>query len=201
VDPLSELNDTYSGTGTVMAIGELSSLFSLAGRSPRLKRAELLTWDEARDANVISVGAPEANSRLAEMTVLQQFAFKSSREEPRFGTGGIRNLHPGPGEETIYFGAVRPYTSDYAVIALLPNLNPEHQLLILAGTNTYGCQAAAELLTRADLVEELRSQLTVPRSGRVPYFEALIKVGVNGGVPVQPQIVKVGIHTAAKPPR
>jgi hypothetical protein len=79
-----------------MAVGELSSLFCLAGRSPRLKRAELLTWDEARDANVIFLGAPEANSRLAEIAVLQQFAFKSSREEPRLGTGGIVNLCVGP---------------------------------------------------------------------------------------------------------
>ena len=200
-DPLSDLNDTYSGTGTVMAVGELSSLFCLAGRTPRLKRAELLTWDEARDANVVSVGAPEANSRLAEMTRLQQFAFKSSREEPRLGTGGIVNLHPSPGEEAIYFGAARPYTSDYAVIALLPNLSSQHHLLILAGTNTYGCQAAAEFLTRADLLEDLRSRLAVSRSDHLPYFEALIKVTINGGVPVQPQIVKARVHTPQSPPR
>jgi hypothetical protein len=201
VDQPSELNDTYSGTGTVMAVGELSSLFCLAGRSPRLKRAELLTWDEARDANVIFLGAPEANSRLSEIAVLRQFAFKSSREEPRLGTGGIVNLHPGPGEEAIYFGAVRPYTSDYAVIALLPNLNPAHKLLVLAGTNTYGGQAAAELLTRADLLDDLRSRLSVPKSRPVPDFEALVKVTVNGGVPVQPQIVKVCLHTPAASPR
>lgn len=197
IDQLSDLNDTYSGTGTVMAVGELSSLFCLAGRSPRLKRAELLTWDEARDANVIFLGAPEANSRLGEIAVLQQFAFKSSREEPRLGTGGIVNLHPGPGEDAIYFGAVRPYTSDYAVIALLPNLNPAHKLLVLAGTNTYGGQAAAELVTRADLLEDLRTRLAVPKSGRMPDFEALISVSVNGGVPIQPRIVKVCVHTPA----
>jgi hypothetical protein len=35
----------------------------------------------------------------------------------------------------------------------------------------------------------------------MPYFEALIKVAVNGGVPVQLQIVKVGIHSTRSSPR
>jgi hypothetical protein len=34
VDSLADRNDTYSGTGTVMAVAELSNLFSLSGRPP-----------------------------------------------------------------------------------------------------------------------------------------------------------------------
>jgi hypothetical protein len=59
---------------------------------------------------VAFVGAPEANSRLGELAPLQHFRFKSSKEEPRFGTGGIIDVHPQPGEEPIYFGSVLPYT-------------------------------------------------------------------------------------------
>ena len=165
VDSPSDSNDTYSGTGTVMAVAELSNLFSLAGRPPRLKRAELLTWDEANDANVVFVGAPEANSRLGELAPLQHFRFKSSHEEPRFGTGGIVNLHPGAGEESIYFGSGRPYTFDYAVIAMLPNLHPERKVLILAGTNTYGCQAAAGFLTRPTCWRNSTGGWGSPRAG------------------------------------
>lgn len=201
IDSPAESNDTYSGTGTVMAIGELSSLFSMFGRSPRLKGAELLTWDEARDANVIFVGAPEANSRLREMAPLQYFAFKSSFEEPRFGTGGIVNLHPAQGEETTYFGSSRPFTFDYFVVALLPNLRPGRRVLVLAGTNTYGCQAAAEFLTRADLIQDLSVRLGSPKDRRFPDFEALLKVGISGGVPIQPHILAVRLHQAGSSPR
>ena len=197
VDSPSDANDTYSGTGTVMAVSELSNLFSLFGRSPRLKRAELLTWDEARDANVVFVGAPEANSRLREMAPLQHFAFKSSFEEPQFGKGGLVNLHPAPGEEPIYFGSGRPYSLDYAVIALLPNLRPERKLLILAGTNTYGCQGAAEFLTRPDLLHDLYIRLGVPLRAPLPDFEAIVKVTVNGGVPTQPRLLIARLHKAA----
>lgn len=194
VDSPSESNDTYSGTGTVMAVGELSSLLSLHGRSPQLKRAELLTWDEGRDANVVFVGAPEANSRLREMAPLQHFKFKSSYEQPQFGTGGIVNIHPGPGEQSIYFGSDRPFAFDYAVIALLPNLNPERNVLVLAGTNTYGCQAAAEFVLRPDLLQLLYARLGVPVIGKLPDFEALLKIEISGGVPVQPRLLAVHIH-------
>jgi hypothetical protein len=194
IDAPADSNDTYSGTGTAMAVGELSSLFSLYGRLARLKRAELLTWDEARDANVVFVGGPEADSRLREMTPLQDFRFKSSYEEPRFGTGGVINLHPGPGEESIYFGSGRPFTFDYGVIALLPNPNPERKVLILAGTTTYGCQAAAEFVLHANLVEDLYTRLGVRKGGKLPDFEALLKIQISGGVPVQPRLIAVRIH-------
>lgn len=196
IDSPADSNDTYSGTGTVMAVGELSSLFSLGGRSPRLKRAELLTWDEARDANVLFVGAPEANSHLREMPPLQYFKFKSSYEEPHFGTGAILNLHPNPGEQSIYLGSARPYNFDYAVIALLPNLNPERKVLILAGTNTYGCQGAAEFVLHANFLEDLYRGLGVSNGRKLPDFEALLKVAINGGVPVQPSLVAVRIRAS-----
>lgn len=194
IDAPSERNDTYSGTGTVMAVGELTNLFSVFGRPPRLKRAELLTWDEAQDANVVFVGAPDANSPLREMAPLRYFSFKSSREEPQFGTGGVINLHPAPGEESIYYGPGKPYTFDYAVIALLPNLHPERKVLVLAGTNTYGCQGAAEFVTRSDLLQELFARLGVPKGGRPADFEALVKVNISGGVPVQPRLMMVRVH-------
>jgi len=197
IDSPSDANDTYSGTGTVMAVAELSSLFSLFGRTPQLKRAELLTWDGAQTANVIFVGAPEANSRLRELAPLEHFAFKSSYDEPQFGTGGIVNLHPEAGEESIYFGPNRPFTFDYTVVARLPNLRPDRKVLILAGTNTYGCQAAAEFVTRADLLENLYARVRVASGERLPDFEALLKVNITGGVPLRFQILAVRPHNRA----
>jgi hypothetical protein len=195
VDPPSQENDTYSGTGTVMAVGELSNLFSMAGHSPRFKRAELLTWDEAKDANVVFVGAPDANSRLRELAPLQSFRFKSGYEEPGFGHGGIINVHPEPGEEAIYFGPPGlPYPFDYAVIALLPSLHSDRKVLILAGTNTYGCQAATEFLSHRETVNELYRRLGASTKSKLPDFEALIKVNISGGVPMRTDVVAVRRH-------
>ena len=194
LDSQLEINDTYSGTGTVMAVGELTGLFSRFGTSPRLKRAELLTWDEAKDANIVFVGAPEANSRLREFAPLQHFKFKSSIESPNLGIGGIVNVHPATGEQPVYFGTGHPFTFDYAVIALLPSLRQERKVLVLAGTNTYGCQAAAEFLDRPDTLQELYDRLHVNGSQGVPDFEALIEVNVSGGVPIEPRLIIVRRH-------
>jgi hypothetical protein len=190
IDPPSELNDTYSGTGTVMAVHELSNQFAAFGRAVRLKRAELLTWDEAQNTNLIVVGSPDANSRLRQLPPLQQFDFKSLRDEPRQGIGGIVNLHPRPGEEPVYFASGRPYTSDFAILAMLPGLKPGRRILVLAGTNTYGVQALAEFACRPDLIGELLSRLHVGR-GSIPDFEALVEVKVSDGVPVHSRLVLV----------
>ena len=197
IDSPAELNDTYSGTGTVMAVHQLTQLFLLSGRSLRLKRAELMTWDDAQNANVIFVGSPESSTPMREVPPLEQFAFKSSRVEPRLGVGGIINLHPQPGEEQTYFSSGKPYTSDYAIIAMLPGLKPGHRTLILSGTNTYGVQAVAEFACRADLVADLLSRLRVQGHSRLPNFEALLEVKVSGGVPVRARLLLLRLRTPA----
>jgi hypothetical protein len=196
IDSPGELNDTYSGTGTVMAVQQLTRLFLLSGRSLRLKRAELMTWDDAQNANLIFIGSPESSTPLREIPSLEQFAFKSSRVEPRLGVGGIINLHPQPGEEQTYFSSGKPYTSDYAIIAVLPGLKPAHRTLILAGTNTYGVQAVAEFVCRADLVADLLSRLRVQGHSRLPDFEALLEVKVSGGVPVRARLLLLRLRPA-----
>ncbi|MGA2270689.1 MAG: hypothetical protein ABSH44_19625 [Bryobacteraceae bacterium] len=197
IDSPADLNDTYSGTGTVMAVHQLTQLFLLSGRSLKLKRAELMTWDDAQNANVIFLGSPESNTPMREVPALDQFAFKSSRAEPRLGVGGIINLHPQPGEEQIYFSSGRPYTSDYAVIAGLPGLKPGHRTLILAGTTTYGVQAAVDFTCRADLAGDLLLRLRAQGRGRLPDFEALLEVKISGGVPVHTRLVLLRLRPPA----
>jgi hypothetical protein len=128
------------------------------------------------------------------MAPLQHFRFKSGYQEPRFGIGGIVNVNPQPGEEAIYYGPAGRLSFDYAVIAMLPNVNPERKVLILAGTNTYGCQGAAEFVTDANRIQDLYARLGVAKGSAPPDFEALLKVNVKGGVPVQPQLVAVRAH-------
>ena len=180
-----------------MAVDELNSMFARFHRTMRLKRAELLTWDEARTTNLIFVGSPESNSHLRQLPPLQYFDFKSSRSEPRLGVGGIVNLHSRPGEQPLYYGSGNPFTSDYAVIAMLAGLNPGQRILILAGTNTYGVQAAAEFTCRPDLINQLLSRLSMRRYDPIPDFEALIAVKVNDGVPVDSQLVMVRLRRSA----
>jgi hypothetical protein len=66
---------------------------------------------------------------------------------------------------------------------------------VLAGTTTYGTQAAAEFLTREDLLKELLSRLKVKPGNPVPDFTAILSVNISDGVVLQSRILLA--HTAS----
>jgi hypothetical protein len=61
--------------------------------------------------------------------------------------------------------------------------------LILAGTTTLGTQAAVEFVCQQDSLEELLRRLQVPNGGELKPFEAVLRVKVTRGVPVESDIV------------
>jgi hypothetical protein len=205
-DAPEALDDTYTGTGEVMAVQQLTRKFTTFNRSFRVKRAQLLTWDDARDNELIIVGSPEQNLALTRMSPLEEFRFKPYDAEPRIGYGAVVNLQPGPGEEKYYFASTaRPIRYDYAIIALVSSINSSRQALVLAGTTTYGTQAAGEFVCNPERVKELIKRLGVPPRGRIPPFEAVLYVQITGGVPTDTylQVVRrrraVGDHEKVVP--
>ena len=103
------------------------------------------------------------------------------------------NTHPQPGEPQIYLGspANKPTTEDYSVIALVPGIDPARSVLILAGTTTFGTQAAAEYVCREDSLEKLLRRLGVSKTADLKPFEALLHVKVTHGVPVITDLVAI----------
>jgi len=73
-------------------------------------------------------------------------------------------------------------------VSLLQGLDPKNRLLILAGITTLATQAAAEYVTRPEYIKDLIDHLNTAPTGRPPQlppnFQVLVKVKVNGGVPV-----------------
>lgn len=190
------LNEVYTGTGTLMAVHQLTRLFGFFRKPLRIKRAQLLTWDESRNRNLIFVGSSESNAAVAELGPLHEFNFKPQDLQPGAAKEhGIVNEHPRPGEKPYYSApATSPYRSDYAIIALLPRPDPSNRCLLLAGTNTYGTQAAAEFVTSEAGLAELLSRVGAGARRRVPFFEALLAVTVSDGVPVQSKLLLVRIQ-------
>jgi hypothetical protein len=60
---------------------------------------------------------------------------------------------------------------------------------ILAGTTTIGTQAAVEYLCQQNSLEQLLLRLSVSNSGDVKPFEAVIRVKVVKGVPVESELI------------
>src|ERR1041385_9213826 len=105
---------------------------------------------------------------------------------PRKGDLAIVNVHPREGETRAFLASPSgtPITEDYAVVALMPGLNPTRSLMVLAGTTTFGTQAAVEFVCRTASVEGLLSQLSASTPGDLKPFEAVVKVKIALGVPV-----------------
>jgi hypothetical protein len=191
-DPVDAIDDSYTGTGEVIAVHELTKVFARFGAEMRVKRAQLLSWDDAKHSNLILIGSPEQNVTMADMPWLKEFRFKPYNAEPRTGQVGIINLHPRPGEEPFYFGSPkRPIRYEYGVVALVRGINPDRRAVILAGTGTLGTQAAAEFVSTPAGVSEILARMGLPKTSRVPPFEAIVYVQVNGGVPVDTRLMLV----------
>jgi len=192
LDANAVILDHYTGVGEVMAIHELDNLFTSWHRMMRLKRGRLLTWDDAKSSNMVFIGSPSENLSLREIPGTEEFVFKVAADGPRKGDLSLVNTHPRAGEERVYFSSPSvPIREDYGVVGLLPGLSSTRHALILAGLTTLGTQAAVEFVCRPRRVEELLAALGTQPKGPIPAFEALLRVKVSGGVPVQSEIVAV----------
>ena len=175
-----------------MGIHELDQMAVSLNKTFRVHRGRLMSWDDARNSNIVFIGSPAENLSLREMPAPKQFQFQRLLTPPRAGDLSIQNLHPRAGEKPFYIAPeARPLTEDYAVIALLPGLTPPHQVLILAGTTTFGTQAAVEYVCRPKKLEELLTQATGSATGSPMPFEAVIHVRISGGVPIQTELVSL----------
>lgn len=188
------ITEHYTGVGEVMGVYAMGDFFHRAGRSMRVKRSLLLTWDDLKANDIVILGSPAENDLLRDLPQQQDFVFRMTKEGKDISGFGVVNTKPAPDEQGVYLakqeGPSRSQISeDYAVISLLKGLDENRRLLILAGITTFGTQAAAEYVTRPEHIKELIAHLNVAPPGEPPrlppFFQVLVKVKVNGGVPVR----------------
>lgn len=192
-DPQEAIWDHYTGVGEVLAVHSIDQVFGLFHRQLRVKRGSLFSLDDAKNNDLIFLGSPSENLTLSEIPSTQDFVFRRVASGHRKGDLAIVNLHPQPGESAQFLASPSssPLLEDYALVGFVPGLTSEHSVLILAGTTTFGTQAAAEFVSRQASLEELLTRLTGSRTGPLAPFEAIIHIKVARGVPVESELVAV----------
>lgn len=190
-DSKAQVFDHYTGVGEVLAVHNLDNVFSMLHQPIRVKRGSLFTLDDAKNNDLIFIGSPSENLTLLEIPGTQQFKFRAVPMGARKGNMEIVNQHPegGEGAEFLASPSDVPLTEDYAVIALVHGLTASRSILILAGTTTIGTQAAVEYVSTPDSLKELLAKLSINSSSEMKPFEALIRVKVARGVPVESELV------------
>jgi hypothetical protein len=190
-DSRNEILEHYTGVGEVLAVHALDHTFGLLRRQIRVKRGSLLSLDDVKNNDMIFVGSPAENLTLREIPSTHDFVFHNLDSGPRKGDLAIMNVHPESGESQYWMGTASHANliEDYSIVALVHGLNPDKSVLILAGTTTLGTQAAVEFVCQQDSLEELLRRLQVPNGGELKPFEAVLRVKVTRGVPVESDIV------------
>jgi len=184
--------DHYTGVGEVLAVHSLDEVFASLGRKIRVKRGSLFSLDDANNTNLIFVGSPSENLSLLDIPGTQEFVFQRVSSGERKGDLSIVSRHPKPGEASIYLASpsATPLTEDYAVVGLVPGVSQQRFVMILAGTTTFGTQGAVEFVCRPDAVEKLMQEMPGSAKEMKP-FEALVRVKIARGVPLETELVTV----------
>lgn len=192
-DTRAVILDHYTGVGEVLAIHQLDRVFSMFNRQLRVKRGALFSLDDAKNNDLIFVGSPSENLTLLDIPGTRQFVFQRLDSGPRKGDLAVVNTNPLPGEPKSLLAspADQPMVEDYAVIALVPGIDPSRAILILAGNSTFGTQAAVEYVCREDSIQELLQRLKVTKASELKPFEALLHVRIIHGVPVKTDLISV----------
>ena len=67
-------------------------------------------------------------------------------------------------------------------------------MMILAGTTTFGTQGAVEFVCRQESVEKLLQAIPESSAGPTKPFEALVRVKIARGVPVDTELVAMRVR-------
>jgi len=194
-DANATVYDHYTGVGEVLAIHSLDEVFSGLGRHIRVKRGSLFSLDDARDTNLIFVGSPSENLSLLDIPSTQEFVFQRVSEGARKGDLQIVNRHPKSGEAGSYLASPsnEPLVEDYAVVGLVPSVSPDRFVMILAGTTTFGTEGAVEFASQPESVEKILQEVPGSSDEMKP-FEALVRVKIARGVPIESELVTLRLR-------
>lgn len=187
----AHLFDQYTGVGEVQAVIYLKDLFSPFGRNIVATRAEQYSQPQAQSQDLIFVGGTAENLKLRPILTavenLQYFRFNRDKAGDREGDLAIQlvPLKRGWYPEPRAAANSRDLSKDYAIVALLPNVTVTgRNLMLLAGTGTFGTQAATRFATSEQSADALLKTLGVPvGASDMPFFEAVICVDIALGEP------------------
>jgi hypothetical protein len=180
--------DEYTGVGEAIGLHHVTALFGSVGRSVLLKQSRTVSAEDLKSHNVVTLGSVWTNEWSGKLPINEDFMHT--------GSATIINHNPQAGEEREYrpgFDAAGKLVEDYALITLKPNISDKNTVMVLAGIHSEGTQAAAEFATTKEYIKMLDERLRQigGESGTPPYYQALLKVAVDNGIPTKMSLLAV----------
>jgi hypothetical protein len=189
-----KLEAHYTGVGEALSVHSLDVLFHNFTRPVRIRLANSLAVGEARDQDLIFLGAPIENLMLGKVITLRNFTFRAAGTEALEAGGEIVNQTPRPGEPAAYRPANLaggPATEDYALISRIP-LDGNHMAIVAAGTTTIGTEAAVDYVCNPASLKELQHRLG-PEFQKNSY-DLVLHVKIVDDTPLHSDIVALRVY-------
>ncbi|MGA7316694.1 MAG: hypothetical protein WBX22_22305 [Silvibacterium sp.] len=183
------LHDEISAAVDPPITVEIAALGQSLAKKLRVDSArDLRMPDLHTDDNFVFLGSPRSNPWTALLSDQLDFRFvfnKDARQEI------IHNYHPRAHEMTEYLPtAMGGGTGEsYAIVALVQNLDQNGQVLLLAGVDAEGTQAAGRFVTDLPRFTRALDQCGEPRPGALSHFEFLLRLNTMAGSPHNTDVV------------
>ncbi|MGB0083148.1 MAG: hypothetical protein WBP90_16620, partial [Terracidiphilus sp.] len=140
------------------------------------------------DDNFIFLGSPATNPWASIFDKQLDFRFDSA---PVPGWGIIRNVHPAANEQMTYVPTARGGATgeSFSLVAFVANPDQSGQVLLLAGLNREGTQAAGDFVTDPLRLAAALRNCGISPGGPLKHFEILLRVDTMAGSPSQFDVV------------
>jgi hypothetical protein len=152
--------------------------------------------DLKTDDSFIFLGSPRSDpwSALFDDTLDFKFVFdKVTRQEV------ILNVHPRPNELPAYVPTALGWATgqSFAIIAFIQNPDRDGHVLLLAGANGEGTEAAGRLASDPSHLSPMLKKCGIDPSGQVQHFELLLHLNTMAGSPNEIDMVACHILPGA----
>jgi hypothetical protein len=138
--------------------------------------------DLETDDNLILIGSPRSNPwfQIFQNQLDFQFVFSGQLNQEI-----IRDVRPRPGEQITYVPTARGFATgeSFAILALVRNPNQSGKVLLLAGANGEGTEAAGHIASDRDHLLAALGFCGIPPRTQAQDFELLLRLHMMAGSP------------------
>jgi hypothetical protein len=189
VPRLTLTSDTYTGIGEAIGVHRVTNVFRSFEKHIALRQSRTVSVEDLKNQNVIVLGSVWVNNWSGKLPAREEFIYSNDVT--------VKNLNPKPGEQPEYRAVFDKQNGklieDYAIITVGPNISEKDIVMNLAGLHSEGTAAAAEFVTTKHYLTEFNQKLQSLgwNSGSHKYYQALLKAGVDNGIPTTITLVSL----------
>jgi hypothetical protein len=180
--------DKAAAVDTVIAVN-IAQIAQASWRKIKVQAArDIQLTDLKTDDNFIFLGSPRSDPWSALFSDQLDFRFAFDKDS---GQEIIRNVHPRAHELASYIPTAPGWATgqSFAVIAVVRNPDQNGHVLLLAGENREGTEAAGRLATDLSRLSGVLQKCGVASSGPLQHFEVLLHLNMMAGSPNNVDVV------------